>query len=219
MKKFGAKFTYVALALMSVGHVLFMIGVFTNNYWLLVFGRVCIGAGGEGSLVSQTYVIKLYTHEGNVTMLISACKAMARVAMLICYYSLPQLYLATGGFTWPMILSLMIMFISTVAFSFYLPMAKKEAEKNNHGKAPVKKPFALADLKELPCKYYYLLVVRFGCLGAWFGFSAIFMQFLQNGCGMDYKMASLLIIFVPFLSLSIVLMNMVLTRYIKSKGY
>lgn len=127
MKKFGAGFTYVALLLMIVGHVLFMVGVFTGHYWLLLVGRVFIGGGGEGSLVSQTYVIKLYTHDGNVITLISACKAMARVALLICYYGLPQLYLATGGFTLPLSLGLVILGISTLSFAFYLPAAKKEA--------------------------------------------------------------------------------------------
>jgi len=219
MKKFGAGFTYVALMLMITGHVLFMVGVFTGHYWLLLVGRIFIGGGGEGSLVSQTYVIKLYTHDGNVITLISACKAMARVALLICYYGLPQLYLATGGFALPLSLGLVILGISTMSFAFYLPAAKKEAELTNHGKVTGRKPFKMADLKLLPCKYYYLLAVRFGCLGAWFGFSAIFMQYLESGCNMDYKVASLVLICMPFLSLTIVIMNMVLTRYIKSKNY
>jgi len=34
MKKYGAKFTYVALLLMVVGHILFSIGVFSGKYWL-----------------------------------------------------------------------------------------------------------------------------------------------------------------------------------------
>jgi len=87
------------------------------------------------------------------------------------------------------------------------------------GKEQPAKIFKFSDLKELPCKYYYLLVVRFGCLGAWFGFSAIFMQYLQSGCGLTYATSALLMILVPFISLSVVTMNMILTRYITSQSY
>jgi len=220
MKKFGAGFTYVGLLLMITGHIVFSMGLFTNEFWMMILGRVLVGAGGEGTLVSQTYVIKMYTHEGNVAPLISACKWCARVALLVCYYCQPQIYLATGGFVWPMVFALVVLLIGTGSFAMYLPMAKAEAKAKNHGKEPSKgKPFRMRDLKELPLKYYYLLLIRFGCLGAWFGFSAIFMQYLEVGCGLDYKTAALILCLNPLLSLTIVTVNMFVTKYVRSKHY
>lgn len=48
-KVYGPKTTYFGLAGMIIGHVFFIIGIYTEQYWLLFLGRVFIGAGGEGS--------------------------------------------------------------------------------------------------------------------------------------------------------------------------
>lgn len=50
-------------------------------------------------------------------------------------------------------------------------------------------------------------------MGSWFGFSALFMQYLQAGCGIAYPTAALLLLFVPFISLTVVIMNMFISRY------
>ena len=64
-----------------------------------------------------------------------------------------------------------------------------------------------ADFKRFDLKYYLLLFIRFGIMGAWFGFSAMFMQYLEAGCGMKYDDAALLIIVNPFIALMVVFMN------------
>ena len=74
------------------------------------------------------------------------------------------------------------------------------------------KPFRLVDLKSLGAKYYILLLVRFCVMGAWFGFSALFMQYLEAGCGMGYSEAAHYILVVPFVSLFVVCMNIVVNK-------
>lgn len=170
---------------------------------------MCIGAGGEGTLISQISVIRWYTKQGEITLMISCCKFCARVALLICYYSLPQIYLASGGFFWPMFFSMVIVVLSIFCFWFYMYNVK-DVELDLPDKMVC---IQLKDLKLLDLTYYLLLIIRFGVMGAWFGFSAIFMQYLQAGCQLPYATAANLLLIVPFISMSIVLMNMFVTRY------
>jgi len=235
MRKVGPEFTYVALGAMAAGHLLFWIAIPSGQFWMLILGRVFIGAGGEGSLVSQSYVVKRYTKGPNVVTLISGCKMAARIAMLICYYGLPQIYWATGGFFWPMMVPAVIIVISTACFTFYLASAKKrEALEKLAEDGPtetllpitnddVKKEEAdhskenkgrCEGMKRLKLTYYLLLVIRFCCLGAWFGFSAMFMQYLVAGCGLEYHLAASMMIFVPLVSLLLVVANTFITRYV-----
>jgi hypothetical protein len=230
MRKVGPEFTYVALGAMMVGHITFWVGIPTGQFWMIIFGRVLMGAGGEGSLVSQTYVVKRFTKGPNVVTLISGCKMAARVAMLLCYYGLPQIYFATGGFFWPMMVPAVILVISTGCFTFYLASAKKNVklapedtltapltttndvkkEETNHSQ---ENKGRCDGMRRLNLTYYLLLVIRFCCLGAWFGFSAMFMQYLVAGCLMEYKNAAQLLVFVPFISLLVVVVNTFVTRY------
>ena len=50
-------------------------------------------------------------------------------------------------------------------------------------------------------------------MGAWYGFSALFMQYLESGCGMKYADAAHYILIVPFISLTVVCINIWLSVY------
>lgn len=56
-------------------------------------------------------------------------------------------------------------------------------------------------------------------MGAWFGFSAMFMQYLEAGCGMKYDDAALLIIVNPFIALMVVFMNIFINRRCDTLNY
>lgn len=79
-KKIGPKCCYIALATMILGQALFWLGLAISSYWCLFFGRIFIGAGGEGTLISQVYTIKWYHYKPNITTMISCCKFCARLA-------------------------------------------------------------------------------------------------------------------------------------------
>lgn len=120
--------------------------------------------------------------------MISLCKSCARVALIICYYFMPALYLWSGEFFWPMFLGSAILAFSVLALYLYLRFAEKYST-NVHA-ASESKPLKCADLKSLGAKYYILLLVRFCVMGSWFGFSALFMQYLEAGCGLNYPDAA-----------------------------
>jgi hypothetical protein len=210
-KVYGPKTTYLALGSMCIGHVLFVIGIYTQEYWLLFLGRVFIGGGGEGTLISQVYTITYYSEPEQKMLMISLCKTCARVALIICYYFMPALYLWTGEFVWPMLLTSAILILAVFALWLYLMYAEKYSTVVHT--ATENKPFRLVDLKSLGAKYYILLLVRFCVMGAWFGFSALFMQYLEAGCGMGYEQAAHYILVVPFVSLSVVCLNIVVNKH------
>jgi hypothetical protein len=122
-KVYGPKTTYGALGSMVIGHILFVIGIYSQAYWLLFLGRIFIGGGGEGTLISQVYTITYYSEPEQKMLMISLCKTCARVALIICYYFMPALYLWTGEFVWPMLLTTAILLLAVFALWFYLRYA------------------------------------------------------------------------------------------------
>ena len=151
-KIYGPKSTYFALLAMIIGHVLFVIGIYTSQYWMLFLGRVFIGAGGECSIVSQVYTISYYSIPEQKTLMVSLCKTFARIAMIICYYFMPALYLWTNSLLSPMLITMTILVISVIALWLFL----NNAEKYSKAKPPEedKAPFKFSDLKQLSFKYY-----------------------------------------------------------------
>jgi len=236
-KRIGPKCCYIALATMIFGQALFWCGLGFENYWLLFLGRICIGAGGEGTLISQVYTVKWYHYDPNITTMISSCKFCARIALILCYYGLPTLYLSTGHFWAPMMFTTTIVLCSSAALKVYLGFAEKDAKKRadfntemlksettakHVSKADAHKTTAkltCADFKRFDAKYYCLLFIRFAIMGSWFGFSAMFMQYLEAGCGMKYNDAALLIIVNPFIAMCVVFFNIFINRRCNTLNY
>jgi len=118
---------------------------------------------------------------------------------------------------------------SSLSLIFYLSSAEKDkkiredANKKliedgkdhlvkDEDKKKVTKKFTFKDMLRLDKRYYILLFIRFCVMGAWFGFSAMFMQYLEAACHMEFRNAALLIVINPFIALTVVFTNTFVNR-------
>ena len=105
LKNRGTKLIFCVFFICISGHVIFCIGIFTGNYFLMTLGRAINGSGSEGINISLNYLVKLYVPQEHILKINSLSMVISRIAYATTYYLNPKIAIATESLNYNMLIS------------------------------------------------------------------------------------------------------------------
>lgn len=201
IRKKGTCFIYLISLVGIIGHVIFCIGVNMSNFPVMQVGRIINGCGSETMFISISYLMKLYIKEKNLFMVNCIMFITSRVIYATQYYIDPEIYILTKSFNYILILSIIVLLISFISFTIYYSFAKKYCKANQ---IEAMKDFKCKDLKKFSSKVYLVLGLEVFTWGVYWVFQAMFMQFLQEDCGVSYRDSKNMLTVFPIISMLVI---------------
>ena len=128
LRKYGPMIGYIFLLATFLGQVAFCCGVWFNLYWLMYAGRIVYGGGACTSGVATFYLIKLYVPEAYAVITLSMIILVCRINSMLSTIANAFLYDLSGGFTVPLILTIVTCFLPVVIYIWYFETQRKKDE-------------------------------------------------------------------------------------------
>ena len=127
-RKYGPMIGYIFVLATLLGQVAFCCGVWFNLYWLMYAGRIVYGGGAGTSVVATFYLIKLYVPETYAVVTASLIILVCRINSILSVIANTFLYDLSGGFTLPLVLTIVACFLPVVFYISYVEIQRKKHE-------------------------------------------------------------------------------------------
>lgn len=128
LRKYGPMIGYIFVLATFLGQVAFCCGVWFNLYWLMFAGRIVYGGGAGTSVVATFYLIKLYVPENYAVVTASLIILVCRINSILSVIANTFLYDLSGGFTLPLVLTIVACFLPVVFYISYVEIQRKKHE-------------------------------------------------------------------------------------------
>lgn len=186
------KATILFCALVTIGAVLFWVGVAKLNYPLMVTARVVFGLGGESLSVAQSALVaRWFRNSRGFALAFGITVSFSRVGSAVNFQLSPRLCESMGvdAGTFAGVIACLFSFGSAVALYFLDGYGERRGLVARQS-CDITPPFKLADLKRLPKICFVIFAICVTIYMSLFPFLGVAKNFFEVKYGMSQTTAS-----------------------------
>jgi len=190
--------------LVLIGQGVFTLGAYSENFQLMVLGRLLFGLGGESLTVTQLPLIAKWFKGGELAFAYGFAKSAVRLGKSANSLFTPKIYLWTNTLYAPLLAGFIVSLISTISGLVLCQLDRKADQEENLVESPTrtssKKRIHWKDFKTFP-RIYYLFLASYAFLFAAFtGLSNTLNKLLVTRFGFDTNIAGNLVMLYYLIS-------------------
>jgi len=183
------KSVFLFSLLTALGALLFCVGPYFNNYWIMIAGRFLFGVGAESAYVAQDTITAMWFQGKELAMAMGLVGSAGRIGEFFSYAFLAQISTMLGSYRWGFWIACGLCFISLLAAIIFIILdmqAEAYLRKSEEDETEV---FSIWDIKKFGLEYWLITLICVTYYSSIFPFQAFCPDYLKSRYGYDEKKA------------------------------
>ena len=222
INKYGEKIGALLFSLIIfIGQMVFTFGIWSNNYSLMLAGRVILGVGGENLYICEFIIVEKWFHDKNFSLCFGIIGVVVYCGTMLNNFCTPLLigYL-DNEFNVSVIIMLVVTWSNLACYlHVLLSLNYEQLLENNQSENDKERPtFQFSDLKYFRIELWLLFLANVTTCCAYYSFMGLITDFFQFKYEMSYEDAKFYASAIPGINAVLVLIFSAYTDKFGKKG-